>query len=164
MGGGGTCQVHPAIASLQNVIINQATQCLDQRSKSSLQKNVEKLSKAAHLAFSKGILQRDQIQFLMKINDESKARRSAKGHILGRRLEKGQGAVVGYNELEVARAKRAEQAAATVARGRKRKGTAGEEPQNKAAKQIDAQDEVLGGQVASAWRAPEAPMLHNVII
>lgn len=48
-----------AIALLQNVTVNQATQCLNQKSKLSLQKNVEKLSKAAHLAFSKGILQRD---------------------------------------------------------------------------------------------------------
>jgi hypothetical protein len=155
-----------AIASLQNMIINPATRGLDQRSKSSLQKNVEKLSKAAHLAFSKGILQRDQIQFLMKINDESKARRSAKGHILGRRLKEGQGAVMGYDELEVARAKRAEQDAAAAARStgrrrRERKGTARGEPQNKAAKQMDAHDEVLGDQVASAWRAPEAPLLHN---
>jgi hypothetical protein len=129
-----------AIASLQNVIFNQATQCLDQKSISSFQKNVEKLSKAAHLAFSKGILQRDQIKFLMKIKDGSKARRSAKGYILGRSLEKGQGAVMGYDELEVARAKRAEQAAAAAARstgrrGRKRKGTAGVEPQNQTCQQ-----------------------------
>ncbi|KAI2474816.1 hypothetical protein Ptr902_13780 [Pyrenophora tritici-repentis] len=62
----------------------------------SLEKNIQKMSKAAHLAFSKGILQRDQIQFLMKINDESKVRRSAKGHMLGRRVEKGEGAVIGW--------------------------------------------------------------------
>jgi hypothetical protein len=155
------------IASLQNTIIKQATQCLDPATIASLQKNVQKMSKAAHLAFSKGILQRDQIQFLTKINDESKVRRLAKGHILGRRLEKGEGAVMGWNELEVARAKRAEQAAAAAAkstrkRGRKRKGTAGGELQAKVARQNDVQDEVqVEGQVASAWRAPEAPMLHN---
>jgi hypothetical protein len=43
----------------------------------------------------------------MKINDESKARRSTEVHILGRRAEKGQGAVMGWYELEAARAKRA---------------------------------------------------------
>ncbi|KAF7571173.1 hypothetical protein PtrSN002B_010254 [Pyrenophora tritici-repentis] len=133
----------------------------------SLEKNIQKMSKAAHLAFSKGILQRDQIQFLMKINDESKVRRSAKEHMLGRRVEKGEGAVIGWNELEVARAKRAEQAAATAARStrkrrRKRKGTAGGEPQAKVARQSDRQSEVqVESQVASSWRAPEAPMLHN---
>jgi hypothetical protein len=151
------------IASLQSIIIKQATQCLDQTTIASLEKNIEKMSKAAHLAFSKGILQRDQIQFLMKINDESKVRRSAKGHILERRAEKGQGAVLGYEELEVRRAERAEQVATAAAkstgkRGRKRKGTAGREPRAKVATQGEVHVE---GQVASAWGAPEAPMLHN---
>jgi hypothetical protein len=156
------------LASLQNIINNQVAQCLDQTTIASLQKNVQKMSKAAHLAFSKGTLQRDHIQLLMKINDESKVRRSAKGHILGRRMEKGQGAVMGWDELEAARAKRAEQAAATAAkstgkRGRKRKGTARGEPQAKVARQSDVQGEgQVEGQVASAWRAPEAPMIHNM--
>jgi hypothetical protein len=155
------------IASLQNIITKQATQCLDLATIASLQKNVQKMSKAAHLAFSKGILQRDQIQFLTKINDESKVRKSAKGHILERRAEKGQGAVLGYEELEGRRAERAEQAAAAAAkstgkRGGKRKGTAKGKPQAKKARQSDVQDEAeVGGQVALAWRAPEAPMLHN---
>ena len=64
-----------------------------------------------------------------------------------------------------------EQAAATAAkstekRGRKRKGTAGGEPQAKAARQSDVQDDIQSdvqaeGQVTSVWIAPEAPMLHN---
>jgi hypothetical protein len=42
------------------------------------------------------------------------------------------------------------------------KSTAGGETQAKVARQSDIQDEVqVEGQVASAWRAPEAPMLHN---
>ncbi|CAN9134459.1 unnamed protein product [Alternaria alternata] len=119
------------IASLQDIIIEQVTQCLDRAAIASLQKNIQKMSKAAHLAFSKGILQRDRIQFLMKINDESKTRRSAKGHILGRRAEKGEGAVMGWDQLEAARAKRAEQVVAAAAKstgklGGKRKGKAGE--------------------------------------
>lgn len=135
------------IASLQNIIMKQATQCLDQTTIASLQKNIQKMPKAAHLAFSKGILQRDQIQFLMKIKDESKIRRSAKGHILGRRVEKGEGAVMGWNELEVARTKRAQQAATAAVRStgkrrRKHKGTAEGDPQAKAARQKDVQDEV----------------------
>ena len=148
--------------------MKQATRCFDQTTVASLRKNVQKISKAAHLAFSKGILQRDQIQFLTKIDDESKVRRSAKGHILGRRAEKGEGAVMGWNELEVARSKRAEQAAAAAAkstgkRGGMRKGTAAGERQAKKARRSDVQDEVqVEGQGASAWRAPEAPMLHTV--
>jgi hypothetical protein len=118
----------------QGIITNQATQCFDQRGVLGLQKNVQKLSKVTHVAFSNGILQRGQIQFLMRINDESKTRRSAKGHILRRRLEKGQGAVMGFDELEAARAEHAGQAVATAAKAKgkrkgKPKGTAGREPQ-----------------------------------
>lgn len=122
-----------ALASLQNVMINQAAQGLDERSKCNLQKGIQKLSKAAHLAFSNGILQRDQIRFLTKINDEAKVRRSTRADILGKAK------VMGYNELEEARAKRAEQdamkaAKGTAKRGRKRKSAdagGGEEPQAK---------------------------------
>jgi hypothetical protein len=159
------------IASLQNIITKQATQRFDQTTVASLLKNVQKMSKAAHLAFSKGILQRDQIQFLTNINDESKVRKSAKAHILGRRAEKGEGAIMGWDELEAARAKRAEQAAATATkvtgkRGGKRKGKAGGEPEAKVARRSAVHSEVevegqVAGQVASTWRAPEAPMLHN---
>jgi hypothetical protein len=154
------------IALLPNIIMKQATQCFDQTTIASLRKNVQKMSKAAHLAFSKGILQRDQIQFLTKINDESKVRKSAKGHILGRRAEKGEGAVMGWNELEAKRAERNEQAATaakvTEKRRGKRKGKAGGEPQAKVARWSDVRSEVeVEGQGASAWRAPEAPMLHN---
>ncbi|KAF2004661.1 DDE-domain-containing protein [Amniculicola lignicola CBS 123094] len=110
------------LASLQNIIINQADHSLDARRKCSLQKNVEKLSKAAHLVFSKGILQRDQIRFPMKTNDEAKVRQSTRVDILG------EAKVMGFNELEEARAKRAEKDATKaeikVKCRRKRKGTA----------------------------------------
>jgi hypothetical protein len=52
-------------------------------------------------AVSKG----DQIQFLLQINDESKVRRLANVHILGRREKV---IVMGSDELEEAQAKRTE--------------------------------------------------------
>jgi hypothetical protein len=67
----------------------------------------------------------------MKIKDEAKVQRSTKADILGKAK------VMGFNELEEARAKCAEKDAAKadkgkVKRGRKRKGTAkGEKPQTK---------------------------------
>jgi hypothetical protein len=107
----------------------------------------------------------------MKINDESKVRRSTKGHIHRRRAEKGEGAVMGWDQLEAARATRAEQAAAAAAKSTgkrrgKRKGAVGGEPRAKVARRSDVPGEVqvedqVEGQVASSWRAPEAPMLHN---
>lgn len=143
-------------------MINQAAQGLDnERSKCNLQKGIQKLSKAAHLAFSNGILQRDQIRFLTKINDKAKVRRSTRADILGRAK------VMGFDELEEARAKRAEKEAAKATkgkakRGQKRKGTGnGEEPQSKVAKLGKVHVE---SQVAPAWRAPEAPMIHNRIV
>jgi hypothetical protein len=94
------------------------------------------------------------------MNDESKVRKSAKGYILGRRAKKGEGAVMGWNELEGARAKRAEEAAAAAARSA---GKRGGKRQAKKARRSDVRSEVEAeGQGASAWRAPEAPMLHTV--
>lgn len=54
------------------------------------------MSKAAYLAFSKGTytLPRDPIQFLTKINDKFKVRKSAREHILGRRVTKSKQAVI----------------------------------------------------------------------
>lgn len=148
------------LASLQNIIMNQASQALDETGKMSLQRSVSKLSKAAHLAFSKGILQRDQIQFLMKVNNEAKVRRSTKSDVLGKAK------VMGFNELEEARAKRAEKEAikaakGTVKRGRKRKGTTDSGGALvKAARPSEAQAEAA----APAWRAPEALMINNRLV
>tara|TARA_R110002003_G_scaffold1634_2_gene23309 strand:+ start:433 stop:810 length:378 start_codon:yes stop_codon:yes gene_type:complete len=120
------------------------------------------------MAFSNGVLQRDRIQFLMQINNEAKTRRSTRAEILGKAK------VMGFEELEEARAKRAEQLATKAAkgtskRGRKRKATLeGEERQAKSTRQIDVQvegqDEVqvegqVDVQVSPAWRAPVAPMI-----
>lgn len=99
----------------------------------------------------------------MKINDEVKVRRSIRADILG------EAKVMGFNELEEARAKPAEKDAAKadkgkVKRGRKRKGAAkGEEPHAKVARHSEGYVE---NQVASSssWRAPEAPMTHNRIV
>jgi hypothetical protein len=71
--------------------------------------------------------------------------------------------VMGFNELEEARAKRAEKEAAQAAkskakRGRKRKGADVGQPAAKVQKQSEEQ---VAGRVGSAWRAPEAPMIHN---
>lgn len=110
------------IASLQKIIINQVARGLDESGVCSLQKNVQKLSKAAHIAFSNKILQRDRIQFLIQINNKAKTRWLTRAEILGKAK------VMGFEELEEARAKRAEQLATKIAKGtskpgRKRKAT-----------------------------------------
>jgi len=94
-----------ALMSLQNLIIKQDAHALDETSKQSLQRHVQKLVKAAQTSVAKGALQQDQIRFLTTINNEAKVRRSTKSLVLGRAK------VMSYEDLEEARAKRAEKAA-----------------------------------------------------
>jgi hypothetical protein len=77
---------------------------------------LDKFLKAAHLAFSRGVLQRDQIGFLMKVNNEAKVRSSADRGVLGNAR------VMGDDELEAARAKLAEKEAIEEAKGKARRG------------------------------------------
>jgi hypothetical protein len=109
---------------------------------------------------AKGALQEDQIQFLTTINNEAKVRRSTKSLVLGKAK------VMSYEDLEVARAKRAEKEAAKEAkgkgkRGRKRKMATPEadapEPNAKVVRMSRtpvAEDEI----VLKLWRAPVARM------
>jgi DDE superfamily endonuclease len=104
-------------------LINQDTHALDEMSKRRLQRHIQKLVNAAQISFAKRALQRDQIRFLSKVNNEAKVRRSTKSVVLGKAK------VMSYEDLEEARAKRAakEQAMAGKGkRGRKRKNLAAE--------------------------------------
>ncbi|KAF1352874.1 hypothetical protein EJ07DRAFT_61083, partial [Lizonia empirigonia] len=90
------------LVSLQNLIIKQDAHALEEASKRRLQRHLDKFAKAAHLSFAKGALQQNHIRLLLKVNDEAKVRRSTKSLILGKAK------VMGYEELQTARAKRAE--------------------------------------------------------
>jgi hypothetical protein len=72
--------------------------------------------------FAKGVLQQNQIRFLITINSEAKVRRATKSEILA----KGEGKVMSYKDLEAARVVRAVCAAKEQAkvkgRGKHRKG------------------------------------------
>jgi hypothetical protein len=82
-------------------LINQDTHALDEMSKRRLQRHIQKLVNAAQISFAKRALQRDQIRFLSKVNNEAKVRRSTKSVVLGKAK------VMSYEDLEEARAKRA---------------------------------------------------------
>jgi hypothetical protein len=73
----------------------------------------------ARISLAELALQQDQIQFLLRVNNEAKARRSTKSLILGK--------VMSYEDLEMARAKRVakEKAKATVVKGKR-----GRKPKN----------------------------------
>jgi hypothetical protein len=102
--------------SLQNLIIKQVAYALDDTSKQKLERHVLKLTKAGQMFLAKGALQEDQIQFLTTINNEAKVRRSTKSLVLGKAK------VMSYEDLEVARAKRAEKEAAKEAKGKGKRG------------------------------------------
>lgn len=122
----------------------------------------------------KDALQEDQIQFLNTINNEAKVRRLTKSLVLGKAK------VMSYEDLEEARAKRADKEAVKEAkgkgkRGRKRKSAALEadtpEPNAKVVRMSEASAptrasvvQISGTPVAEdeivpeSWRAPVARM------
>jgi hypothetical protein len=111
-----------AFISLQKLIVKQDAHALDETSKQSLERHIQKLTNAAQTAFAKGALQKAQIQFLLKINNEAKVRRSTKSLVLGKAK------VMSYEDLVT---KRAEREAKDQAKakgkgkcGRKRKSSA----------------------------------------
>jgi hypothetical protein len=74
----------------------------DEKSQARYQKLVQKLANAAQTSFAQQALDQDQIQFLAKMNNEAKVRRKTKSHILGNAR------VMSFEDIEAARAKRAE--------------------------------------------------------
>ena len=102
--------------SLQNLIIEKDAYALDEKSKESLHRHLLKFSKAAQLSFAKGALQQNHIQLLLKVNDEAKVRRSTKSLVLGTAK------VMGFKELQDARAKRAETDAAKATKAKRKQG------------------------------------------
>jgi hypothetical protein len=103
-------------------LIKQDTDTLDETSIPRLQKHIQKLAKAGQSAVAYCALLDEQNQLLTKMNNEAKVRRSTKCVVLG----KGQGKVMSYEDIEEARAKRAEKDAmkGKGKRSRKRKSSA----------------------------------------
>ncbi|KAH8586632.1 hypothetical protein B0O99DRAFT_701682 [Bisporella sp. PMI_857] len=110
-----------AIMSLHD-LIKQDTYTLDETSMPRLQRHIQKLAKAGQTSIAYRALLEEQNSLVTSINDEAKTRRSTKSVVLG----KGQGKVMSYEDIEEARAKRAEKDAmkGKGKRGRKRKSTA----------------------------------------
>jgi hypothetical protein len=136
-----------------------------------LERHLQKLANAAQTSFAERALLQDRTRFLLKVNNEAKVRRSTKSVVLGKAK------VMSYEDLEEARAKRAEKEAAKEAkgkgkrrkpksagpeveasadkgkRGRKRKSTE-PEPKAKVARMIESPEPVEGpsGADAPQWR------------
>ncbi|XP_014550508.1 hypothetical protein COCVIDRAFT_58152, partial [Bipolaris victoriae FI3] len=113
-----------ALSSLHN-LIKQDTCGLDEPRRQRLERHVEKLASAARISFAKQTLLQAHNGLLIKHNNESKVRRSTRSVVLGKAK------VMSYEDLQDARAKRAEKEKASVdklkvRRGRKRKSAAQE--------------------------------------
>ena len=122
-----------ALTSLHH-LIKQDAHTLNETSIQRLQRHVQKLANAAYISFAERALLRDQNQFLTRMNNEAKVRRSTKSIILGRVK------VMSYEDIEEAPAKRAAKEVITGKgkHGRKRKSAAPEagapEPEAKVAR------------------------------
>ncbi|KAL5371149.1 hypothetical protein PMIN06_012958 [Paraphaeosphaeria minitans] len=88
----------------------------DEPSRRRHQKLLQKLANAAQTSFAQQALDQDHIQFLSNMNNEAKPRRKTKSEILGKAR------VMSYEDIEAARAKRAEHKAATEAKGKRKRG------------------------------------------
>lgn len=141
-----------ALMTLQGLINRNAHALDDERSKWRLQWYAEKLAGAAKISFADRALQQDQVRFLFRVNKEAKVRRSTKFLILGKAK------VMSYEDLEVARAKRAakEKAKATAGTGK-----AGRKLQNAAPEAEEATADKKQRRPKRKSLAPEAGSLET---
>jgi len=105
-------------SSLYNQIKQDAL-TLNETSQQRLRRRVQKLANAGQGSFAEVALLRYQNQFLTRMNNEARVRRSTKSVVLG----KGEGKVMSFEDIEEARAKRTAKEAIKDKgkRGRKRK-------------------------------------------
>jgi len=102
-----------AFTSLQNTIIREDARKLDDMDKQRLMRRIEKLAKAGKVLLAKSALQEGHIRFLHKINNEGEARRSTRAIVLGTAK------VMSWEDLEEAKAKRAEQKKKEARKGKR---------------------------------------------
>lgn len=131
------------VTALRN-LIDQDAHTLDEKSRNRFQK----LLNAAQASIAECALLEDENQLLSKQNDEAKRRRTTKSTILGKAK------VMSYEDLEMAKAKRAakesakDEDTAKRKRGRKRKSAVAEKVTAKKARRSEveiAEDEIAAG-------------------
>lgn len=132
----------PTGLSSLHIQIRQDACADDEASKQRVLRQTQKLINAVETSFAERAIQRDQIQFLRKVNNEGKVRRATKSLVIGKAK------VMSYEDLEEARAQRAVKEAANV----KGKGTRGRKRKSPAT--IDDES----GPIAKAARASQVPM------
>ncbi|KAL6169814.1 hypothetical protein ACJQWK_04809 [Exserohilum turcicum] len=143
------------VMSLHNLIKQDAC-ALDEQSKQRLQKHVQKLASAAQISLAKQTLLQDHNEFLTKVNKEAKVRRSTRSVVLGKAK------VMSFEDLEEARAKRAEKEKekASAAKGPKKRGR---KPKSSAEVPVEKVTEVAGTKLQGEGEEADAPVrAHNM--
>ena len=142
-----------ALIKLQNMIIQQDAHTLDETSKQSLQRHLQKLTNATQMSFAQDALQQDHIQFLTAINNEAKLRRSTKSIVLGKAK------VMSYEDL-VAKRREREAKEQDKTKGRRKRGRkyATQTEANTPESVIDEQSEENEAAAEELYRAPVAQM------
>lgn len=139
-----------ALMSLQNVIVTHDAQLLDQCGKHRLQNHVQKLTKAAQTFLAKNALQREQIHFLLRTNNEAKVRRSTKSLVLGKAR------VVSYEDLKQARVERVKK---DNARASRKKEVRGRQCKSNAPEADSPQSDTKAAPISDAPEPASAPMI-----
>jgi hypothetical protein len=127
-----------AVTSLHN-LIKQDAHMLDEISKQRLQRHVQKLTNATQLSFAERALLQEHNQFLARINNEAKVRRSTKSEILGTAR------VMSYEDLEKIRAERAVKEAAKETKKAEKEAKKTKREANKVASATTEADEATAG-------------------
>ncbi|GIZ48193.1 hypothetical protein CKM354_001126400 [Cercospora kikuchii] len=124
-----------AVHALHN-LIKLDTDTLDVTRRQRFQEHLEKLTNATQLSFAERALLREPNQFLAKINNEAKARRSTKTEIIGTAR------VMSYEDLAKARMdralKEAEREAKRAEKKAKKAGSARSKPEAKNMRDVSA--------------------------
>ena len=131
--------------SLYNLIKQDAYAIDEQR----LQKYVQKLANAAQISLAKQTLLQDQNEFLTKVNKTAKVRQSTRSVVSGKAK------VMSFEDLEEARAKRAEKEKekASAAKGPKKRGR---KPKSSAEVPVEEVTEVAGASLQGEGEAADA--------
>jgi hypothetical protein len=142
-----------ALTSLHDLIVRD-THALDATNKDHLQKRIQKLASVAKVSFAAQALLEDRDQFLLEINRKARVRWSTKSLVLGKAK------VMSFEDLEEARAKRAEKRHALISNPKRGRGGG-----RGCKRKSDAQGRLTAPPLpepahapVSAWTAPVAKM------
>ena len=141
-----------AFTSLHNLIKQKAC-ALNESDKQRIQKHVQKLASAAQVSYAKQILLQDQNRFLIKINNEVRARRSTRSMILKKAK------MLNYENLEETRAERAAKEKATIRKNRRKRERKRKSSALQKNSSVSTNDLMLKSTKTSvSWKVSEARM------